>query len=440
MLSLGRRTPPLWWYPSLALIAGLLLGLVLGQLTDDDGGPLSFLVYQGGPESARSFVTLAATAIASITTLTLTITVVTLQLASSQYSPRVLEHYLGDRGTHAVFSLFLLTFAFSIATLLNVRFPDDGAGSTGVVPGIAISVLVVLLISCLAALVFFVYRVTQSIRVETLLERVRDRTIEALADRDGTRGEDVDEIPDPPDDARLIRSRRTGFYVAFDRAALVRFEPPSSARIWVIVAPGDYVVEGTPVAVTDGFADAADDDDSALVDTVESWLRFDVDRWIEADYTYGVRSMVDVALKALSPGINDPTTATMAIARVSEALAAAARSHADRRIRTDVGAEVFVAVREWGDTLDSTVRQIAHYGAHDVEVVTALVTLLSTVAWARAPIDRSDDINAVASMLRDIVDQQDRLSASDREMVDREFDGLDSALRGEARPNRRHRL
>lgn len=438
MLSLGRRTPPLWWYPSLALIVGLLLGLGLSAIQSGDSGAGSIFVYEGDAEAARSFVTLAATAIASITTLTLTITVVTLQLASSQYSPRVLEHYLGDRGTHAVFSLFLLTFAFSIATLLNIRLPSDEPGAVGEVPGVAISVLVALVVLCLAALVFFVYRVTQSIRVETLLLRVRDRTIEALDDRDETVDDDRDgrddEIPDPPDNARLIRSRRNGFYVAFDRDALERFEPPEQARIWMIVAPGDYVVAGSPVAVTDGFGD-----EDELADDIESWLRFDADRWIEADYSYGIRSMVDIALKALSPGINDPTSATMAIARIGEAMAEASSSHPRRRITIATGTEVYVAIRSWGSTLDQAVRQIAHYGCGDAFVVAALIRMLSSLTWARSAVDRTAEIRSAADGLREVVAATD-LTDRDLDLIDGEFAGLDAALRGEIADEPGHAL
>lgn len=431
-LGLGRGTPPLWWYPSLSLVVAMLAGLGLSQI-DASEGVASFLIYEGDAASARSFVSLVATTVASITALTLSITVVTLQLASSQYSPRVLEHYLGDRVTHAVFSLFLGTFSFSIAVLLNVR---PAIGEDGTVPGLAVSVLVLLAVASLAGLIIFVYRVTQSIRAEFMLLKVRDRTIDAISARHDVPGDHESEIPPPPPHGAIIRSRRTGFYVKFDRSAFESFEPPEGARIWVIVAPGDYVVEGTPVAVIDGFdgddwlAEREAIDSEELNERIESWLRFDADRWIESDYSYGIRSLVDVALKALSPAINDPTTATMAISRIGEAMASAADSHSDRRIVTDSQAEVLLTVRSWSETLSSAVRQMANYGASDSAVVASLVRLLVSLAWAPSRIDRRDDIRSVADELRLIVADEPDLSVIERGVIDQEFAGLEAALDG----------
>ncbi len=341
LLAIGRESKPLWWYPMWSLVGGLLLGILVARFLDFDGGPVDWLVYSGDPEAARSFVSLAASAVATITSLTLTITVVTLQLASSQYSPRLIEHYLSDRGTRAVISLFLLTFAFSVATLLNVRLA--GEASEGRVPGPAISILIVLVVASLGALVFFVYRVTESIRVESILKRVRDRTIAAIEQRDehDQTGEEIDELPDPDQDGTVIRSRRTGFFVALDRDAIAADDVGPGTRVWIVVSPGDFVTVDAPVAIVRGL----DVDEPA--DIVERWLRFDTERWIETDYSYGVRSMLDVALKALSPGINDPTTAVMAVQRIAEVMAAAAATHPDRKIELGDDAHIYITVRSW---------------------------------------------------------------------------------------------
>lgn len=424
VISVGRGSPPMWWYPSWALVLGVGAGAILGRVRGVDGGVFSFLVYQGDADAARSFVSLVATSTATVTTLTLTLTVVSLQLASSQYSPRLIEHYLSDRVNHVVIALFLGTFACSIATLLNVRSGAEGRADE--VPGIGISLLVVLVIVSLGGLVFFVYRLTESMQVESILRRVGDRTFAAL----GTRGPDepseaADDIPEPPDaPGTTIRSRRTGFYAAIDRERCREFEPDGRRRVWIVVRPGDFVVAGTPVAVVE---DEVDDD---LVDEIERWLQFDDERWIERDFSYGVRSLVDVALKGLSPGVNDPTTATLAIHRLAEVMAEAGRSHPQRAITTDAGTEVYVAIREWDETLDSAIRQIAEYGRRDVEVVIALVRMLGSLAWARSEVDRRASIDDVAGRLRGWVHLDVERADDDRRRIDAEFDRLDDALSG----------
>lgn len=422
MLSLGRRYPPLWWYPSVALMTGLGFGALLGRIHDVDGGSLSFAVYDGGAEAARSFVTLAATALATMTTFTLSTTVVSLQLASSQHSPRLIEHYLSDRATHAVFSLFLGTLAFSISTLLNIRLPSEDR-LLGRVPGVSVAVLVVLVVGCLVALVFFVHRVTTSMRVEAILRRVRDRTVDAVAlRRTADEGDDPDRLPEPPADGAVVRSRRSGYYADIDWERVESFTPDEPCHVWVVVAPGDFVTAGTPVAVVSTQVD------EPTADEIESWMRFDAERWIEADFSYGVRNMVDVALKALSPGVNDPTTATMAIDRIGEAMAIAGSGHPERVVRTSAGTEVYVAIREWDDTLSSAVRQIAEYGRRDVAVVVALVGMLEGLAWAGTHPDRRPAIAALATHLRAWVQIEGDRPAWDSERLGAAFERLDRAL------------
>lgn len=432
LLAVGRRQKPLWWYPSLALVCGLVLGFGVTRLVNVDAGPAAFLVYEGDPESARSFVSLVASSVATITSLTLTITVVTLQLASSQYSPRLIEHYLDDRGIRSVISLFLLTFAFAVATLLNVRL--SGGEGSGEVPGPAISLLILLVVACLGALVFFVFRVTQSIRVESILALVRDRTVAALESRHerDPDGDADDELPDPDPDGRLIRSRRTGFFVDLDRASMEELDTEDDVSVWVLVSPGDFVTSGAPVAIVSGW-DAADDD---VRDVVESWLRFDTERWIEADYSYGVRSMTDVAVKALSPGINDPTTAVTAIQRISEVMAAAATSHPDRVMPVGRNGRAYVTVRTWEWTLHEVLHQLALYGRRDVHVVVGVVRMLWALHWVDSGVDRSEEVRAAAELYRELIDV-DR-PAPDQRVIDHYFGALRRSFDGDVVGEFRH--
>lgn len=438
LLSLGRRYPPFWTYPSMALVAGLVLGTFLSRFQDVDGGIVSFAVYEGGAEAARSFVTLSATSLATITTFTLSTTVLSIQLASSQHSPRLIEHYLSDRATLAVFSLFLGSFAFAIATLLNIRLPGEDE-DLGEVPGISISVLVALLVLSLAALVFFIHRVTTSMRVEGILGRVRDRTVEAIEQRrSGDAGDDPSVLPDPPADGALIRSRRTGYYADIDWERVEAFAPDDPCRVWIVVAPGDFVPLGTPVAVVaardegdraDGHARGQPRElDADTADAIESWLRFDSERWIEADFSYGVRNLVDIAVKALSPGVNDPTTATMATARIGETMAIAGKGHPERSVRTEAGTVVYVAIREWDDTLRSAVRQIVEYGKRDVTVVTAVLRMLGGLAWADTEIDRRPTIRVLADQVRSWIAVDVERTRWDAERIESEFELLGRAL------------
>lgn len=422
MLALGRRYPPFWWYPTLSLVVGLVVGALLGRLDVSDGSGASFVLYPGGAEAARSLVTLGATALATITTFTLSTTVVTLQLASSQHSPRLIEQYLNDRVSHAVFSLFFGSFAFAIAILLNIRLPGVEE-EPGRVPRVAVSVLVVLLVACLVALIFFVHRVTTSMRVESILRRLSDRTVESIERRgNGGDHDDPDRLPPPPADSTVIRSRRSGYYADIHRDRIEEFVPEDWCCVWILVAPGDFVTTGSPVAIVSGAID------ESIVDEIESWLRFDAERWIEADYSYGIRNLVDIALKALSPGINDPTTASMAIERIGETMAVAGRRRPDRSLRTEAGTDVFLTIREWDETLETAVRHIVQFGRRDVTVVVSLLRMLAGLAWADTEIDRRPTIRSVAGHLRTWLEIDVARAAWDVQRIDAEFELLERAL------------
>lgn len=410
--------------PSVALVVGLVAGAGLSRITDVEGSWASFALYDGGPDAARSFVELAATSLATITALTLSLTVISLQLASSQYSPRLIEHYLDDRPSRFVISLFLGTFAFAIATLLNIRLPGP-EGESGRVPSVAVAALVVLLVCSLGALVFFVHRVTTFMRVESILRRVRDRTLVGIENRAKGGDDEPEAVPALPDDAHPVRSRRAGYYAAVDWEAVKEYDGDEHTQVWIVVTPGAFVTHGMPVAVVDGEIDVD------VADEIESWLRFDEERWIEHDVAYGVHNLVDVALTALSPGVNDPTTAITAIERVGETIGRAGQSHETRVVTTEAGTQVVIAQREWADILHAAVRQIVEYGGHDVEVILAVQRMLAGLAWVDSDIDRRGEIAEVGGHLRTWIGSLDDRQPTDRERIESGFGHLDASLRHE---------
>jgi uncharacterized membrane protein len=169
-------------------------------------------------------------------------------------------------------------------------------------------------------------------------------------------------------------------------------------------------------------------------------MRFDAERWIEADPSYGIRNLVDVALKGLSPGVNDPTTATMAIERIGETLAIAGRQHPERAIRTGHGTEVYAAIREWGDVVTESVRQIVEYGRHDVTVVVAVLRMLARLGWADSAVDRRPALRELAAELRNWIDLDVERSPWDGRRIDDEYRLLEQALDGELVVDRWHPL
>ena len=201
----------LWFLPSVAVATALVAGVVLARVEVPEAVFYAPLLFGGGPEGARGVLEVIAGSVVTVTSLTFSLTVVALQMAAGQYSPRVLRNFLRDRGNQVVLATFLGTFAFSIVVLRTIRSGDEQGASF--VPQLAVTVALLLMLASLSALVYFIHHLTQSIRVEEIMRKVEGDTLDCIernaADGDGGEFE-PDDLPEPPPHALELQVRRSG--------------------------------------------------------------------------------------------------------------------------------------------------------------------------------------------------------------------------------------
>ncbi len=165
----------LWPIPTIAVVAALLLGLGLPELDSAVNGHLSGRVsgwlFGGDADAARSLLSTIASSLITVTALTFSLTVVTLQLASSQFSPRLLRTFTSDQFVQSTLALFLATFTYSLTVLRAVRSAGD-SGQNEFVPKLAVTLAFVLAVGSVLGLVLFLAHLTEQIRVETMLRNV----------------------------------------------------------------------------------------------------------------------------------------------------------------------------------------------------------------------------------------------------------------------------
>merc|ERR1712034_215490 len=187
----------------------------------------------------------------TVTSLTFSLTVVALQLASSQASPRLLRMFASDRRVHATLAMFLGTFAFAMTVLRSVRSADETiVDDTGFVPRLAVSVTFVLMLAAVVTLTLFLAHLATRLRVETMLRDVHGettRTVRALYSEEPPTA-DAHDLPAEPAERRLTLATRSGFLVGVDRTALRGIAVRDNLVISVDTAVGDDVVEGAPLA------------------------------------------------------------------------------------------------------------------------------------------------------------------------------------------------
>ncbi len=383
----------LWPVPAMGIAAAVAAGVALPELDGavDDGVPdvLSRFLFGGGPAAARDVLSAIASSVMTVTSLTFSLTLVTLQLASGQFSPRLLRTFVRDRFVQRTLGLFVATFVYALTVLRTVR--DGSDGGAVFVPQISVTVAYLLAVISVIALVLFLAHLVRQIRVETMLSTV---LTDALNTADALFS-DVDESaqggtpPTPPPSAVALPAQRTGFLVGVDDQPLVEVAATVGAVVTVNRHPGDWLVAGTPVAVVWAAtgADLADDALKSVQDCLSEAVRIGDERVPVQDVGYAVRQLTDVVVKALSPGINDPTTAVHGIGHVSALLCRLAGRRLGCALYCDDD-DVLRAVipgPEFADLLDAAIAQPRRYGASDPAVLSALARMLRELAWCAGP-------------------------------------------------------
>ncbi len=360
---------PFWVLPATIALGAVALGLLLPMLDEHLGGQLP-LLFGGGPDSARGLLSTIASAMISVTGLVFSITMVVLQLASSQFSPRLLGGFLASRVTQVTLGVFTASFAYSLTVLRSVR-----SNGTDFVPQLSVSVSFVLVLASVALFLAFIHHITTSIQVSTLIERIADQTLDLVEDPPSPEDEDADaaaerqEQPasatvtawEPPAGARTARLSSTvdrGIVESVQLSRMVDLAQELDVVVVLRVAVGQIRHHGQPLADVIG---SGDDQDAERFRRLFGFAR---ERTMMQDPLFGVRQLVDVAERALSPGVNDPTTATQVVDALHGILRRAGtvpdRSpyllDADGTVRVVDQPVTFAAM------LDLAVDEIAHFG------------------------------------------------------------------------------
>ncbi len=388
----------LWPIPTIAVVAALLMGLGLPQLDSAINEHLSRrvsgLLFEGDADAARSLLGAIASSLITVTALTFSLTVVTLQLASSQFSPRLLRTFTSDQFVQATLALFLATFTYALTVLRAVR-SSSGGGQAEFVPKLAVTMAFLLAVASVLGLVLFLAHLTAQIRVETMLRNVaRDasRTMRSvLSERNHADGV-LEPGPRAPLDAVPLLARDDGFVTWIDGPDLMTVAMAEDALLSLDVSPGSFVVRGTPVGTAWPASGERFDKDATdrIVDSVLGSLHTGFERTQSHDVGYGLRQLVDVANKALSPGINDPTTAIHALGHISAFLCDLTDHDLDPQLLRDGDDRVRVTLHrpDFSAYVDLGISQPRRYGANDPQVLEKIFQVLLDLSHRAAPDQR----------------------------------------------------
>lgn len=370
----------LWFLPALTVLAALALGSLLTEIDIDDGSFLGDLVFRGDVGEARELLTVIAGTMITVTGLVFVLTVVALQIASTQFSPRLLRTFMRDRGTQIVLSTFVATFAYSLAGLHNVGRAT--ASGEPFLPRLAVSGALVLAFASVGMLVFYIQHISNSIRIDTIMQRVEGRTLLALDDlhpRAVSSSTRTPAAPDPPSNALILTAARSGYVQDYYTEVLLERTAAHKAAASLDHPIGHHVVQGRPVARVWGL------DEAGPFET-DVWANVGIviksERVIERDIAFGIRQLVDIAIKAIGPSINDPYTATQAVQHLSVILVELVDRDLSDRVLTDSEgiARVLIPVSDFDAYLELVCSHVRQEAAGRPRVMVALLRLLEDVA------------------------------------------------------------
>ncbi len=418
----------LWPVPAIGVVSAVIAGVAVPELDgalDQHMPPtLAGYLFGGGADAAREVLGAIATSMITVTSLTFSLTLVTLQLASSQYTPRLLRTFAADRFVQRTLALFLATFVYALTVLRTVR--NDSDTGAEFVPQIAVTVGYLLAMASVLSLVLFLGHLVRQIRIETMLEHVAadikkaaDRLLDPLDEHP-----DDDVAPMPPADASMITARSSGFLVKVDERAVLAAAVDADAVIWVDRPVGSDILAGVPVA----FCWAAgppggrleEERLTSVRDRVADSLSTGIERTATQDIGYGLRQLTDVVIRALSPGINDPTTAVHGLNSCSAKLCELAGYRLGRRILRDDHQvlRVVLARPDLPDLLDLVFSQPQLYGASDPAVLARLLSMLRELAWVVVVPTHRQAIADRLRRLESVVAEQD-FDAVERARLDK---------------------
>jgi uncharacterized membrane protein len=342
----------------------------------------------------------------------LSLSLVVLQTTASQYSPRLLRLFMHSRGFRILVPTFVATGVYCLVGMYAFGFVDD----PGVAPQPSLSIAMLLLVCCGAALVFQMTYMLGLVRVEQIVRQTKAHFLKVAHTLDRRHRQDAEQPPTAPAPSgtwRPVPSPSSGFVVDIDARALLRLAEAHEFVIHVDVAIGEPVVRGARLGRVLSERGPLEED-SPVTEAVERTVLIGPWREPDRDLALGVRQLVDVAIKALSPGINDPSSAVEALDGLTVLLCELCALRQGSRVLADPEGRprVFLRELELRDYLVLATEQISRYGAGEPAVVLRLLRLAGEVGLRAG---REPDQRATREVLHQVrADAESALDGSSR--------------------------
>ena len=376
-----------WCVPSLFVLVSIILASAL--IEADTAGSDRWLaqwprLFGAGAEGSRQMLSTLAGSMMTVLGVTFSMTLVALTLASSQYTSRVLRIFMRSRTTQTTLGVFAGTFTYCLIVLRTIR--NDSVEEF--IPGFAVFFAFVLALGSVGVLIFFIHHIASSIQASSLIASVARETYSAIdrlfpSEKEQGAGENEDE-----DEEKLLRilnektwctvpAEESGYIQNVDSEALLHLAQEKKTILRMERGIGDFVVQKTALASL-ALEEAPDKETIAAINAAYS---ISIYRTVDQDPAFGVRQIEDIALKALSPGVNDTSTAVMCVDHLTAILAhLIGRRLPPSRLSQDGELRVITIVPTFESLLADSFDQIRRNAAGNVAIMACILSALDNVA------------------------------------------------------------
>jgi uncharacterized membrane protein len=300
-----------WFVPSVIVVGAVVLATSLIMIDTK----ISFNIVQEIPFlfgadaiASHSLLTIIASSMITVAEVVFSITIVALSLTSSQYTSRVLRNFMRDRNNQVVLGVFLGIFAYCLVVIRVIRDGEEGA----FIPSLSILGGLILAFVGIAYLIFFIHYISMSIQSSSIIAAAAEETITAI-DNLFPQGMGDNDMENSKSDLTTtcspILARNTGYVERIDEDSLMRITCKHKIVVRMESVIGEFIIKGSPLIC---FS-APNGLDVKIIDNLYETYHISRHRTVDQDAGFGIRQLVDISLKALSPGVNDTTTAVMCI-------------------------------------------------------------------------------------------------------------------------------
>ena len=425
-----------WFLPTLMAIAAVALALVSVAVDEPLTEWLALnwgWTFTGGAEGASAVLGIIAGSMITIAGVVFSMTLIALSLAASQLGPRLLRTFMRDTTTQVVLGTFIATFLYCLLVLRTIRRAEEVA----FVPHLSVALGVLFAVASVGVLIYFIHHVSMSTQANEIGARISKEVMERIDSLFPEHiGRGAPMIPtEPPDvsfleafdrDARPVGAAGDGYVQFIDGQALLALAMEEDLVVRLERRPGNYVVAGSPVALIWPGNRVTDQ----LSDHVRSLFVLGHQRTSDQDIEFGVNQLVEIAVRALSPGLNDPFTAITCVDQLGSVLCRLSTRAMPSHYRYDQQNQlrVIAPVNTFPEVTDAAFNQVRQYGRSSAAVTIRLLETIAVVAgFAHRPEDRSTLLRhaemIVRGALEGLPEEQDRRTVQEHCQAVRELCG-----------------